>query len=168
MTNNKFILRTMIAVAVCLASTAIAFAQEEETGVVIYGVTWATCNVGASTPEGYGNYYTFDEAQRACPTGWRLPTIEESEQLGAVSVWAKQNGVKGRRLGFGGNTIFLPAAGFRYHSNGLLNFGGKIGCYHSSTVVGTHGYCLFFQKNEQYLSINTTDKLFYGVRCVKE
>ena len=39
-------------------------------------VKWATCNVGANTPEEYGEYYTFDEAKKISNSKWRVPTIK--------------------------------------------------------------------------------------------
>ena len=32
-----------------------------------------------------GRYYTWEEAKTACPEGWRLPTVEEWESLGATA-----------------------------------------------------------------------------------
>jgi len=49
--------------------------------VEINGIIWATSNVGANNPEDSGNYYTWDEAQNACPSGWRLPTRDEFVSL---------------------------------------------------------------------------------------
>ena len=75
------------------------------------GLKWATCNVGASSPEGYGNYYawgetstkssytednsttygkdmndiggnaTYDVARKLWGSSWRLPTQAEFEEL---------------------------------------------------------------------------------------
>ena len=75
------------------------------------GLKWATCNVGASNPEGYGNYYawgetstkssyteatsttygkdmsdisgnaTYDVARKQWGSSWRLPTKAEFEEL---------------------------------------------------------------------------------------
>ena len=75
------------------------------------GLKWATCNVGASSPEGYGNYYawgetttkssytednsttygkemsdiggnaTYDVARKQWGSSWRLPTKAEFEEL---------------------------------------------------------------------------------------
>lgn len=47
---------------------------------------------------------------------WRIPTKEEWKELflKTTCVWATQNGVEGRLLtGVNGNSIFLPATGFR-------------------------------------------------------
>lgn len=127
-------------------------------------VKWATCNVGASKPEDYGNYYAWGEtstkskysennsktyveqmsdikgnshydAARANWGGtWRLPTRAELEELKnkCTWTWTAQNGVKGCKVtGPNGNSIFLPAAGYRYWSS--LSDAGDIGYYWSST-----------------------------------
>ena len=65
---------------------------------------------------------------------WRLPTRAELEELKnkCTWTWTAQNGVKGYKVtGPNGNSIFLPAAGYRYGSS--LDGGGDYGNYWSST-----------------------------------
>jgi len=110
-------------------------------GVVINGTRWSTCNVGekgtfVSQPYHLGNYYTWYEAKRACPAGWRLPTKDEIEDLlRTPHRWTTINGVNGREFGIPPNTIFLPAAGYCY-ADGELDHVGEMGDYWSSTVDG--------------------------------
>ena len=108
------------------------------------GTKWATCNVGASTPEGYGNYYAWgetkpkklynndnytysgkstilpanaDAATVNWGNGWRLPTEEDFIELKekCTHQYEEYNGIKGRRYtGPNGKSIFLPAAGHSY------------------------------------------------------
>ena len=40
-------------------------------------VKWATCNVGANSPEEYGNYYTFDDAQKLGSGEKKVPSEED-------------------------------------------------------------------------------------------
>ena len=111
-------------------------------------VKWATCNVGASTPEEYGDYFAWGETKtkkeynygecaswgqswgdiggnssRDAATAnwggdWRLPTYKEFEELREHCTWewTTQNGHKGYKVTSkqNGQSIFLPAAGFRY------------------------------------------------------
>ena len=130
------------------------------------GLKWATCNIGATTPEGYGNYYAWgetapksnytwetykycngsydtmtkyctesgygyngftdgkttlelsDDAARANWGGkWRMPTEAEQNELrnNCTWTWTTQNGVMGYKVTSktNGNSIFLPAAGYR-------------------------------------------------------
>ena len=126
------------------------------------GTRWATCNVGASTPTAYGNYYAWGETSTKSaytednytysdnPTtlpsnrdaatanwgsGWRMPTQTEMNELinNCTVTWTTQNGVNGRLLtGPNGNSIFLPAAGYRVDSE--LYGAGSYGYYWSSSL----------------------------------
>lgn len=138
-------------------------------------VKWATCNVGASKPEDYGNYYAWGEtgtkssytddnsktygkqmydikgnslydAARANWGGtWRLPTKAELEELNNKCTWkwTTQNGVKGYKVtGPNGNSIFLPAAGYRYGSS--LKEAGEGGFYWSSTPEENDSHYVYY------------------------
>ena len=148
------------------------------------GLKWATCNVGASQPEEYGDYFAWGEVEpkdyyywdsykwcngsydtqiKYCNDSyygyngftdnkttlelsddaanynwggsWRMPTFEEQEELrnNCSWEWTTQNGVYGRKVtGPNGNSIFLPAAGYRYGSS-LYNAGSR-GYYWSSSL----------------------------------
>ena len=76
-------------------------------------VTWATCNVGANSPEENGEYYTFDNALALENNGERLPTKEEFQELIDNCTWLwREEGVHGYMATSkkNGNSIFLPAA----------------------------------------------------------
>ena len=105
------------------------------------GLKWATCNVGASKPEEYGDYfawgeiftksvyknstYTYSENPTILPFdkdaaamnmggAWRMPTYEEIRELQSLCTWTRTtlNEIKGYRVeGPNGNFIFLPMAG---------------------------------------------------------
>ena len=155
------------------------------------GTLWATCNIGASSPEGYGDYFAWGETEgynsgktdfslstyKWCEgsdntmtkycynsdygyngftdnkteldleddaayvnwgTAWRMPsTIQFLELVGGdytTTEWTRQNGVYGRKITSksNGNSIFLPAAGYRY--NNSTNGGGSVGQYWSRTL----------------------------------
>ena len=90
------------------------------------GTKWACCNVGAESPEEYGNYYTWDEAM-SLP--YQLPTISQIKELCNKCSW--QWTTNGQKVtGPNGNSIFLPAAG--NYSEGEYNSGE--GYYWSSTL----------------------------------
>ena len=146
-----------------------------ERGVTINGITWATRNVGArgtfvANPWDYGNYYTFDEAQTACPSGWRLPTTEEFESLKrAGSEWIAVNGVSGRRFGSGNHSVFFPATGYRHWSNGTLNSVGSYGHYWSATPSSTtYGRYLNFNATSVYPNLNYSRANGFAARCLSE
>ena len=127
-------------------------------------VKWATCNVGASSPSEYGNYYAwgetrtkseyytsnsatyeksmgdiagnpnYDAARANWGGSWRLPTNAEFQELidKCTWTWTSQGGHKGYKVtGKNGNSIFLPAAGWRGGSS--LNYAGEDGYYWSSS-----------------------------------
>ena len=142
-------------------------------------VKWATCNVGATSPEKYGNYYawgetttksdyswdtykygtynydgdnskltkyntsdgktTLEAADDAATAnwggGWRMPTDAEWDELinNCTWTWTNKSGVSGYEVkASNGNSIFLPAAGYRY--SGYLNYAGDNGRYWSSSL----------------------------------
>ena len=161
------------------------------------GTLWATCNVGASSPEDYGDYFAWGETApkdlydwstykwrngsyttltKYCTRSdygyngfvdnkteldpeddaatvnwgpsWRMPTTEQQRELceKCSSVWTTQNGVNGRLFtGPNGNTLFLPAAGYRWRRS-LLNAGSR-GLYWPRTLYDgspEYAYRLYF------------------------
>ena len=153
-------------------------------------VKWATCNVGANSPEEYGDYFAWGETQpkdnyywdsykycngsyttmtKYCTDSyygtvdnkttleltddaarvnwggdWRMPTKAEQDELRNTSnctwEWTTQNGVNGYKVTsvVNGNSIFLPAAGWRY--NGNLNDAGGRGDYWSSSLGTSYSH----------------------------
>ena len=137
-------------------------------------VKWATCNVGATTPEEYGDYFAwgettmraeydtlnypinglskselqsqgyidsegnltsqYDAATANWGGNWRMPTNDELEELikNCTWKWISLNGFEGYEVtGPNGNSIFLPAAGYRRVYS--LRNAGSYGSYWSST-----------------------------------
>lgn len=91
------------------------------------------------------------------PIGWRVPSIKEIETLLDTNFvsqeWINIKGINGRRFTdkATGNSIFLPATGDRYYSNGFLrthNINDSTdynGTYWSSSQFRSdHAYYLFF------------------------
>lgn len=97
----------------------------------------------------------YDAARANWGGTWRLPTKAELEDLNNKCTWkwTTQNGVNGYKVtGPNGNSIFLPAAGYRYLS--WLNFAGGDGSYWSSTPgesYSSNAYCLYFNSSEHYV-----------------
>ena len=161
-------------------------------------VEWATCNVGASSPEDYGDYFAWGETEpkdyydwstykwcngsdntltKYCTDSyygtvdnktvldleddaahvnwggdWRMPTLAEQEELinNCTWEWKTQNGVKGRKATskINGNSIFLPAAGYRDGSS-LYSVGSR-GNYWSSSLYSSYSgsaYFLYFSSD---------------------
>lgn len=142
---------------------------------------WACCNVGASSPEEYGDYFAWGETSTktkydwstykwcngsydtmtkycddssygtvdnktqlelsddaACVNwggSWRMPSIDEFTNLNSKCTWTWIiiNNVQGYKVSASnGNSIFLPAAGYR--GDYQLKDAGSLGCYWSSSL----------------------------------
>ena len=169
---------------------------------LLSGLKWASCNVGATTPEGYGNYYAWGETAPKADYSWAtykhnngdnssdnitkygnnadtLTTLEPEDDAAHVNwggvwrmptdaewtelreqctwTWTTQNGVYGYQVASttNGNSIFLPAAGYRYDTH--LYYAGNDGRYWSSSLFA--GY----QNNAWSISFNPkTGRDYYG------
>ena len=172
---------------------AIAQAPEDVQAVDLglpSGIRWASCNVGATTPEGYGYYFAWGETEskkdyswetykyanvgefyhhkftKYCTDAssgdngfidnktvlepeddaatanwgdvWRMPTDAEWTELReqCTWTWTAQNGMNGYQVASktNGNSIFLPAAGFR-DGNAAPYVAGRRGYYGSSSLL---------------------------------
>ena len=158
-------------------------------------VKWATCNLGATKPEDYGDYYAWgetttksdyswstykygydynaltkyctdsdygtvdnktileaadDAATQNWGGNWRMPTIDEWQELrkNCIWTWTTKNSVNGYEVkATNGNSIFLPAAGYRNY--GELGYAGSGGGYWSSSLDTNDPY------NAQYVSFDS-------------
>ena len=156
------------------------------------GTLWATCNVGASSPEEYGDYFAWGETEpketydwttykwcngtyysmtKYCNnssygtvdnktelevaddaatanwgSSWRMPSYDQQTELieKCSWTWRTQNGVNGYLVtGSNGNTLFLPAAGYRWA--GAHYDAGSNGSYWSRTLSSpSYAYYLDF------------------------
>ncbi len=151
-------------------------------------VKWATCNVGATKPEEYGDYFAwgetssknsyddensvtlgkefgdiggdprYDAARTNWGGSWRLPTSKEQDELRekCTWTWTTRNGVKGYQVKsrLNGNSIFLPAAGWRYGTS-LYN-AGSYGDYWSSTPrEGDSDYAYYLNFSDDNVDWNS-------------
>ena len=147
-------------------------------------VKWATVNIGAESPEDYGDYYAWGETEtkdsyttsNSVTYGvkmddiagdadydastanwggsWRMPTYAEMRELvvNCTWTWTTENDVNGYLVtGSTGNSIFLPATGYRYGTS--LNDTGSFGYYWSSTPYSDtpYAYCLCFERVSHYM-----------------
>ena len=183
---NKAILTTILTtfVLACAGAQVPANVQAVDLGLPS-GLYWASCNVGAATPEGYGDYFAWGETEaktdyswttykyangshetlaKYCNDtsygnngftdnkttldpeddaatanwggAWRMPTDAEWTELReqCMWTWTTQNGINGYQVTSktNSNSIFLPAAGYRY--NETLSDGGSYGNYWASSL----------------------------------
>lgn len=83
----------------------------------------ALMNAGATWPEDYGEYYTFENRASGLTNSWYVPTQAELTSLkNTYSKWTTQNGVNGRTFTIGSNSLFLPAAGLDDTDNDPSDF----------------------------------------------
>ena len=175
------------------------------------GIRWASCNVGATTPEGYGYYFAWGETEskkdyswetykyanvgeryhykftKYCTDAssgdngfidnktvlepeddaatanwgdvWRMPTDAEWTELREQCTWTYTtlNGVYGYQVASktNGNSIFLPAAGFRNGTSLYLQ--GRRGYYSSSSLLENYSdnvWIVTFNHEEVYRHSN--------------
>lgn len=151
------------------------------------GTLWADRNIGADSPEGYGDYFAWgettpksvynwstykyckgslstmtkyctnssygtvdnktvleavdDAATANWGSNWRMPTHDEQVELKekCTWTWTTSNGVNGYKVvGPNGNSIFLPAAGYRHDSS--VGSAGSYGGYWSASLYESYPY----------------------------
>jgi uncharacterized protein (TIGR02145 family) len=117
----------------------------------------------------------WEEANDPSPAGYRVPTFDEIKTLfdeDVTNEWTIKNGVEGRKFTDknNGNSIFLPAVGYRNHNYGSLDYDGTDGHYWSSTAsennsYGTY-YLYFFSSNAGWFNYYRNDG--FSVRPVAE
>jgi uncharacterized protein (TIGR02145 family) len=109
----------------------------------------------------------WNTANDPCPAGWRLPTVEELQSLVRSGNWTTSNGVNG--FVCSGNTVFLPAAGYRAYGTGQFLSRGIYGNYWSSEAAanGKNGASsLFFFDDMAAPGTYATRSDGQCVRCV--
>ena len=105
-----------------------------------------------------------DAANANWGAGWRMPTYDELNELqsNCTVTWTTQNGVNGRLFtGPNGNSIFLPAAGYRNVSE-LLDAGSDGDYWSSSLYWGYAGAAWFLFFNSDSCGMIGSDR-YYGL-----
>ncbi len=151
-------------------------------------VKWATCNVGAESPEEYGDYFAWGEVEPKETYSWatykwckgssssitkynandgktvldpeddaatvilgenyRMPTVEEGNELieQCTWFWTTYNNVAGYKVtGPNGNSIFLPAVGYKGSTTPHYP-AGEYGLYWLANIDKSHYARLFSLK----------------------
>lgn len=125
-----------------------------------------------SMPEGN----EWEKVNDPSPKGWHIPTMEEFTSLcdeEKVNIeWTTQNGVKGMKFSdkATGNSIFLPAAIYRFLYDGHIPDVGISGFYWSITTNEEHPDALahHLQFFDGYAEVSGSSKFIsgYSLRCV--
>ena len=88
---------------------------------------------------------SYDAATANWGGGWRMPTTQELGELYLYCTW-EFVGSGYRVTGPNGNSIFLPAAGYRYGEKVYGN--GNSGWYASGEILGTYSYPSMASQND--------------------
>lgn len=222
--KTKSLFSFLLLLATCLVgSSAFCNCSKEDHDYVDLGLPsgtlWATCNVGASSPEEYGDYFAWGEIEpkndyivstykyckgtfstltkyctnSSCGTvdnktelepsddaatanwgsGWQMPSFEQCRELYnssyTTTTWTTMNGKYGRKITSksNGNSIFLPAAGYRRGTS--LDSAGSFGCYWSRSLYTSNSndaYVLFFNSRNIFTG-NVSRYRGWSVRPVR-
>lgn len=112
------------------------------------GILWKTEN--ETNPTDDQGFYTYDTAVEMFDN--QLPTEEQFRELMNECTWMWNDSRKGYDVqGTNGNSIFLPAAGFR-SCDGDVGDVEEVGLYWSSTPNGSnyeHVWCLVFLSEQK-------------------
>lgn len=160
-------------------------------------VKWASWNVGASAPEGYGGLYfwgdstgkittcnenfiyqgnisgtEYDIARKQWGENWRLPTNTELEELKSSCEWVltEQEGITGYRVtAQNNNSIFLPLAGYAEKESLERTKSGSLGYYWSGSWVSNNcSINITLFSDSQYVIDDGYPYKAYSVRPVRE
>ena len=182
--NGKTVSKTINVAQSGVSNVELKFNEENDHEYVDLGlsVKWATCNVGASKPEDYGNYYawgetttkssytysnsktygkgmgdikgksSYDAARANWGGSWRIPTDEEMQELIDKCIWTWTT-----QNGVKGYKVTGP--------NGNSIFLPAAGCRYGSSLyyAGSYGYYWSSTPNESdsydayYLYFNSDD-----------
>ena len=133
------------------------------------GLLWCTYNLGAESPEDFGDYYLLSSSEdivsKKFGGGFSIPSKIQFDELieNTIIKWITINGVAGMSFeGSNGNSIFLPAAAQLWYdgweNEWQINNAGS-GAYWTSDKSDTdYNWFLEFSKAE--------DKPFFGDRDI--
>ena len=171
------------------------------------GTLWATCNIGASKPEEYGDYFAWGETEpkekydsnykyyseglgftKYCTDSgygtvdnktellpeddaatanwgskWQMPSFAQLGELideaYTTTEWITQNGVNGYKITSksNGNSIFLPAAGYRHNTS--LDGVGSLGKYWSRSLRDSGGANLLYFNSSDYIGMGNSTRI---------
>ena len=152
------------------------------------GLKWATCNVGANSPEEYGDYYAwgetkdeyteensytygvkmndisgnpkYDVARKKWGGKWRMPTYDEMEELieKCSWEWIEQNGTNSYKV-TGPNGNSIFLPAAGIRYGSSLHDAGSVGYYWSSTPREDFDYGAYYLAFLSYFH-----SMGYGVR----
>lgn len=154
-------------------------AEQAECGFWVYDYSGTDTDAAKKTVaySRFGTLYSWDQAQTACPGGWRLPTDEDWQQLevalgmgaaeAASSVW--RGTTEGQAAKLGGNSgLDVVLAGWRT-SFGKFNFAGEhANFWTASESDPNHGVERLLGASKPQIGRHTGLKgCGFSVRCIR-
>ena len=104
--------------------------------------------------------------------GWRMPTVDEFEELinNCTWEWTTQDGVNGYNVTSKktGNSIFLPITGFRYYAD--TQFRSIMGVYWTSSLYTGNpnkAWCLEFNFSDIKVHYGNLSSNRFSGRCIR-
>jgi hypothetical protein len=104
--------------------------------------------------------------------GWRMPTVDEFEELinNCTWEWTMQDGVNGYKVTSKktGNSIFLPITGFRYYAE--TQFRSIMGVYWTSSLYTGNpnkAWCLEFNFSDIKVHYGNLSSNRFSGRCIR-
>ena len=104
--------------------------------------------------------------------GWRMPTVDEFEELinNCTWEWTTQDGVNGYKVTSKktGNSIFLPITGFRYYAE--TQFRSIMGVYWTSSLYTGNpnkAWCLEFNFSDIKVHYGNLSSNRFSGRCIR-
>jgi uncharacterized protein (TIGR02145 family) len=139
-----------------------AWGETEEKEVYDWS-TYTHCDGSSSTCHDLGSDISgteYDVAHVKWGGNWVMPTLDDIKELfdNCTAEWTTLNGVNGRKLtsNINGNSIFLPAAGWRYRRDDYLINAG-LDCYYWSSTQSPsdsgYAFGLDFYKGDAHWDI---------------
>ena len=194
--NTKSFLMTVLILAIAIISQAqktgsITDARDNSTYMTVQvgTQTWMAENLNFNTKNSwcyndsitncqtYGKLYSWPDAQKACLSGWHLPSDEEwttlitylggecaaGGKLKTTFKWAVPNYGATDSVGFSGNS-----GGFRTE-DGSFNYKGFIGYWWTTKEYDTYAYYFYLSNKSKCVFTTITWKQNgLSVRCVKD
>ncbi len=114
----------------------------------------------------YGRLYSWEAAKKACPSGWRLPEVEDWDEL-IKQLGTENTAAKAIKMN-GASEFNAPYAGY---SNGqTFFFAESFAGFWTATEYDTqHAWYYFFTNKSDALTKSFFSKNYaFSVRCVKK